>query len=257
MARRLITILFIAMVFSTTAAQEPTGREIMEKVDNRYTGEDQVVDMTMTLIRSRGHKRVRKVKLWRKDYGKNDKLLMRFLEPADVRGTGFLVWEHREGEDDQWIYLPALKKMRRITAREKSKRFMGTDFSYEDLGSHNLDDYNYTLLRSEEFDGQDCYVVESVPKPGKKKSYSKTVSWVRKDIFLIVRVDFYDKKGRLLKRLQASDIENIDGIWTARRLELENFQKKHKTILELDNIRYNTGLRDDVFSERNLVKGMF
>lgn len=250
----LILSLCTVIVFLTTAAEKPTGREIMEKVDNRDTGRDQKADMTMTLIKSGGRKRVRKVKLWRKDYGENEKSFMRFKSPADVRGTGFLVWEHKEGDDDRWLYLPAFKKVRRISSGEKGKSFMGTDFSYEDLGSHNLDDYTYTFLRSEEVDGQDCFVVEAVPKPGKDSSYSKTISWIRKDIFLAVKVEFYDENGKFLKRLHATDIEKIDGISTAKRMVMENLQEKHRTVLEFEKVRYNVGLKDYVFTERNLVR---
>lgn len=247
-------VLCMLVVFSILTAKEETGREIMEKVENRNTGDDQVAEMTMTLIKSSGRKRVRKVEVWQKDYGENDKSLMRFLEPADVRGTGFLIWEHKGKDDDQWLYLPAFKKVRRISSKEKEKSFMGTDFSYEDLGSHNLDDYNYTLLKSETFDDRDCYVVESVPKPGKKKSYKKTITWIRKDIFLAIRIDFYDKKGKFLKRLHTTNIEKIDGIWTVKVMEMENVQRKHRTILELENVRYNIGLKKHFFTERNLIK---
>jgi len=242
------------IVFSAVDAEEITGRDIMEKVNNRYTGDDQSAEMTMTLIKSSGRKRVRKVKVWQKDYGKNDKSLMRFLEPADVKGTGFLVWEHESKDDDQWLYLPALKKVRRISSKEKEKSFMGTDFSYEDLGSHDLDHYDYTLLGSETFNDQDCYVIESVPKPENKKSYSKTISWIRKDIFIATKIEFYDKKGEFLKRLHAFNIEKIDEIWTTRRMEMENVQKKHTTVLEFENVKYNIGLKDNIFTERNLIK---
>lgn len=249
-----LVVLCIFIIFATAAAKEITGRNIMEKVDNRYTGDDQIAEMTMTLIKSSGRKRVRKVKVWQKDYGKSDKSLMRFLEPADVRGTGFLVWEHEAKDDDQWLYLPAFKKVRRISTKEKEKSFMGTDFSYEDIGSHDLNDYNYTLLRSETFNDQDCYVIESVPKPEKKKSYSKIISWIRKDIFIAIRIDFYDKKGEFLKKLHAFNIGKIDGIWTTKRMEMENVQKKHITVLEFENIKYNIGLKNNIFTERNLTK---
>lgn len=249
-----LAVLCMVIVFPAVYAEEITGWDIMEKVDNRYTGDDQTAEMTMTLTKSSGRKRVRKVKVWQKDYGKNDKSLMRFLEPADIRGTGFLVWEHEEKDDDQWLYLPALKKVRRISTREKEKSFMGTDFSYEDLGSHDLDDYDYTLLKSETFNDQNCHVIESLPKPGKKKSYSKIISWIRKDIFIAIKIDFYDKKGEFLKRLHAINIEKIDGIWTTKRMEMENVQKKHITVLEFENIRYNIGLKNNIFTERNLTK---
>jgi outer membrane lipoprotein-sorting protein len=249
----LITLMFLSL-YSAALAEEISGREIMENVDKRYTGDDESVDVTMTLIKSNGRKRVRKVKLWRKSYGENDKSLMRFFEPADVRGSGFLVWEHKDKNDDQWLYLPALKKVRRISAQEKEQSFMGTDFSYEDLASFKVDDYKHTLLKSEEIDGDDCFVVQSVPEPGKKKSYRKTISWIRKDIFFTIRVDFYDKNDNLQKKLNVSAVEEIDGVWTAQRMEMTNIKKNHQTILELENIKYNTGLSNNIFTERNLVK---
>jgi len=251
----LITGTLLMMLLSRLlAGGDLSARQIMERVDNRYTGNDQVADMTMTLIKSGGRKRVRKVKVWRKKYGDDEKSLMRFLEPADVRGTGFLTWEHKGKNDEQWLYLPALMKVKRISSGEKGKSFMGTDFSYEDLGSYNIDDYKYTLLKSEIFDGKDCWVIESVPGPGKKKSYGKMVLWVRKDIFIVVRVDFYDKRGNFLKRLHSTDIEEIDGIQTVMKMEMENMQKKQKTVLKFENVRYNVGLDDEIFTERNLTK---
>jgi outer membrane lipoprotein-sorting protein len=242
----------IVLFLSVHARADMTGREVMEKVDDRYTGEDQVAEMTMTLIKSTGRKRVRKVKVWQKHYGEDTRSLMRFIEPADVKGTGFLVWEHEDREDDQWLYMPAQKKVRRISGGEKEDSFMGTDFSYEDIGSHSIDDYSYTLLHEEEYDGVPCYVVRSVPKEGVKKSYSRTVSWVRKDNLVAVKIDFFDTKGELLKQLLVTSLEEIDGIWTERVMEMDNVQKKHKTILSFDQIQYNTGLADDLFTERNL-----
>jgi negative regulator of sigma E activity len=231
---------------------EMTGRQVMEEVDNRNVGDDQIAEMTMTLIKSTGRKRERKVKVWQKAFGDGDRSLMRFLEPGDVAGTSFLVWEHENKDDDQWLYLPAQKKVRRISSDEKKDSFMGTDFSYEDLGSQHLDDYSYLLLPGEKIDGYDCYMIKSVPKQGIEKSYSKTVSWVRKDIFVTVKIDFFDKRGQLLKQLHVRALEKIDGIWTETVMEMENVQKKHKTILTFENIIYNSGLQNDIFTERNL-----
>jgi outer membrane lipoprotein-sorting protein len=242
----------MVMLFFVHAVAEMTGRQVMEAVDDRDTGNDQTAEMTMTLVKSTGRKRVRKVKVWQKVFNDGDRSLMRFLEPGDVAGTGFLVWEHEGDGDDQWLYLPAQKKVRRISSDEKEDSFMGTDFSYEDLGSHDLDDYSYVLMPDEQLDGFDCYVVKGVPKPGVKKSYSRTISWVRKDILVTVRIDFFDTGGQLLKRMRVRDLEEIDGIWTETVMEMENIQKKHKTILTFEQVQYNSGLRSDIFTERNL-----
>lgn len=245
-------VVIVLLLLSVHACAEMTGRQVMEEIDSRSKGEDQVAEMTMTLIKSTGRKRVRKVKVWQKEYRDGNRSLMRFLEPGDVAGTGFLVWEHEDKDDDQWLYLPAQKKLRRISGDEKEDSFMGTDFSYEDLGSHSLDDYSYTLLPEEHFDNHDCYVVKGVPKQGIEKSYSKTVSWVRKDIFVTVKINFFDNRGQLLKQLLVASLEEIDGIWTETVMEMENVQKKHKTILTFENIQYNSDLQNDIFTERNL-----
>ncbi len=246
------SIITVMLFLSVDAKANLTGREVMEQVDDRPQGDDQVAEMTMTLIKSTGRQRVRKVKVWQKHYGDDTRSLMRFIEPADVAGTGFLVWEHEKGEDDQWLYLPAQKKVRRISSDEKEQSFMGTDFSYEDLGSHHLNDYSYYLLSEEVYEGHPCYVVRGMPKQGVDKPYSKTVSWVRKENFVSVRIDFFDRSGQLLKQLRVLELDEIDGIWTEVRMEMENMQKKHRTILTFEGVQYNTGLSGSIFTERNL-----
>ncbi len=255
-----LIILCICILISSYAYGE-TADQIMLKSYNLDQGKDGVSDMEMRLISKSGKSRVREIRSWTIERGDEDKSLMKFLKPSSVKGTGFLVWEHKNKEDDQWLYLPAFKRVRRISSSEKDKSFMGTDFSYNDITQPHPDEFVSKLLGSEKVDGQDCYKIESIHKTysgdpaykGKKKyQYSKTTGWVRKDNYLMIKAVFFDKKGREFKQFKASDIEKIGGIWTPKKLEMENIKDKHKTVLTMKNIKYNIGLKNSFFSQRQL-----
>ena len=240
---------------------EIEARQVAVNIDERDDGDDQTSEMEMVLINKQGKQRVRKVLTYQKDYGEDDKMVMFFLEPADVKGTGFLTWNYDDEskDDDQWLYLPALKKVRRIASSNKADYFMGTDFTYNDMGDREIDDYTYAHIDTEVIDGIECYHLERLPKDDdviKESGYGRTEIWVRPDIWMMVKAVFYDKKMKLLKELMTSDFEEIDGIWTAKKMHMQNIQKEHQTIFTFGNISYNTGLDDDIFSQRRLIKGV-
>jgi outer membrane lipoprotein-sorting protein len=235
--------------------------QVAVNVDQRDDGNDEISDLEMTLTNNKGQERVRKVIAYRKDYGADSKTLMLFKEPADVKNTGFLSWTYdAEGkDDDQWLYLPAMKKVRRISAGDQKDYFMGTDFTYDDMGSRNVEDYTYKMIGTETIDGVECYHIEMTPKSDdivKKTGYGKGELWARPDIWMGLKMKFYDKKLNFLKELTLSDIEQIDGIWTAKTMTMVNDQEKHKTVFKFSNIKYNTNLDDETFSERRLTKGV-
>jgi outer membrane lipoprotein-sorting protein len=136
---------------------------------------------------------------------------------------------------------------------------MGTDFTYSDMGDREVDDYTYTHLGTEEIDGIECYHLERLPKNDDvidETSYSRTEIWVRPDIWMMIKAVFFDKKGKLLKELTVSDIEEVNGIWVANTMYMNNIQKKHETYLKFGNNQFNTGLDDDLFSQRRLQRGI-
>jgi len=179
--------------------------------------------------------------------------MIRFLAPADVKGTGFLVWENDDRDDDQFLYLPALKQdPRRIASSEKSSRFMGTEFTYEDMENRKVEKDTHTYLRDEQLNGYTCHVVESIPKEGEESQYGKFISWVRPDIWIPIRIEFYDENMELLKILTVSEIKEIDGIWTTTESLMDNVQEGRKTILRINEIQYNLDIPDDYFTERYL-----
>ncbi len=249
-------ILLAGGLANRMTAQQLTGREIIEKVYNLPTGEDQTSDLTMTLINKSGSERVRKIKQFTRDFGNVEKSIMFFTAPADVKNTSFMNWSYDSDKpDDQWIYLPALKKVKRISSDSKSDYFMGSDFTYDDLGDRKVDDDTHKLLREETIDGVDYYVVESIPKD-EDYMYSKTVTWIRKDNFIGLKKEFYDEDGELLKILKIKKFEEISGFLVITHSEMENVQKNHRTKMELDNIKINTGISASKFTERMMMRGI-
>lgn len=239
-----------------------TPREIMERVDAQPEPEDVVSTSTMTLVKLVGPKekqRVREVKRYQKFYTRGEfssKSLIHFLKPADVKGTGFLMWEYSEAgkDDDQWLYLPALQKVKRIVARQKSEQFMGTDFTYEDLAGRDIDEDTYTSLGEEPVFDEECYRIQATPNE-KNSQYSKRIVWVSKTQWLIRKVEFYDTKERLLKILWIPDVQKDGDYWTLNQLIMENVQKSHKTVLDVSGVGYDSRLGDDFFTERFLRRG--
>ena len=233
-----------------------TGTAIMEKIDNRPDGNDRQTVMEMTLVNRRGRKRVRAMVVYSKDYGKDTKSIFYFRKPADVKGVGFLTWgyDNPARDDDRWLYLPALKRSKRISGSSKNDYFMGSDLTYDDMGNRSVSEDVHTLLREETVDGHACWVVQSVPKD-KSYMYSKVVSTIRKDALITIKADFYDRHGALLKTMVKSDIRKHQGFWTAFLTKVENVQERHQTILKIEKMKYNRGLKNSLFRATTLERG--
>ncbi len=236
---------------------ELTGLQIIENVYNRDTGKDSKGNLTMSLINSQGNERVRTIKQFIKDFGKVEKKIMFFMSPADVRNTSFVNWSYTEEgkDDDQWIYLPALKKIKRISSSSKSDYFMGSDFTYDDLGDRQPESDTHKLIREEKFNGEQCYVVESLPKD-EEYVYSRTVTWIIKDKWIGLKKEFYDEDEDLLKILSVKKFEKINGLWIILHSEMVNVQKKHTTKMELSDVKINTSIPDRQFTERMMKRGL-
>ncbi|MGC9513928.1 MAG: outer membrane lipoprotein-sorting protein [Fidelibacterota bacterium] len=251
----LILGLLLTILMIQPLSAEITGKQIMEDVYNNPTGDDMQGELTMTLTNKQGETRVRTLKQYIKYGNEMDKKIMFFQSPADVRGTSFMNWSYADGrDDDQWIYLPALKRTKRISSDGKSDYFMGSDFTYDDLGDRHPNEDTHTLLREETLDGKACWVVESIPKE-EDYMYSKTVTWVMKDNYLGLRREFYDEDGDLLKILTIKKFDNIDGFWTILETDMKNVQKDHKTNMAFNNVQINQGIPDSRFTERSMTLG--
>jgi len=247
----------IVLLGTMSAFADPSGAEIMQAVYDRPQGKDTSGTLVMTLMDSRGGTRVREIKQILGRFGSVDKKLMVFQSPADVRGTAFMNWSYKEGgkSDDQWIYLPALKRVKRISSEGKGDYFMGSDFTYDDLGDRHPSEDRHQLVRSETVNGEDCWVVESVPRDS-KYMYSKTITWVSKQKMVGLQREYYDQKGKHLKDLTIDRVDQIAGFWIITKTEMKNVEKNTKTVMEFSNVTVDTGLREDLFTERTLTRGL-
>ncbi|MDR2313684.1 MAG: outer membrane lipoprotein-sorting protein [Spirochaetaceae bacterium] len=247
-------VLLLAGMAGLTA-QGAGGYDIMKRADERYAGDTAQYKLTMTLVSGRGAPRIRELAYYFKDYGDTERILMFFNSPRDVAGTGYLSFSYDDNRDDDiWLYLPAMKRVRRITGSGKNDSFMGTDFTYEDMGRRSLDKDEFSLRGEETVDGSLCWVVEARAKDA-REPYGRRVLRVRKDSYVIAGVDYYDRQGRLLKTLRVSGIRQIDGIWTAQKMEMTNVQDKHSTVIEISDIRFNLPLDDSLFAVTGLERG--
>ena len=255
----LVGAMVLAITFSA-GSEELTGREIMDKSEAQNKGDDEYNEMSMRLINKRGQERKRKVEYYIKtDENDNDKLFMRFIEPADVKGVALLTIEHTERDDDQWLYLPALRKVRRISSSDQGDNFMGTDYTYEDIRAEKLDHHEYKLQGSEIIDGHDCHIIVASPSTDKQKSessYSRREIWMRKDVLLMLQINYYDKKGDLLKMEVRKDIvEAAPNLYRPNFMEMRNLKTGHTTQITFDKRRINKGISDRIFTERELQRG--
>ena len=249
---------FVAALTLPAAAWALTAIEIMDKnfVVGKYA--DSTSDTTMTLTNKSGQQRVRKTFGTSKldTNGIDNKRMTRFLEPTDVKGTVSLLVEHSDKDDDIWIYLPSVKKVRRLISSNKKDSFVGTDFSYGDVIGHKVKEWNHTIVKEEDVDGKPCYVIESTPKDATVKTntgYSKRIGWIQKDNFVTVKAVAYDEAGELLKEakyLHWKEVDTVKHKWQAGILEAKNLQTGHSTVITIDQFKVNNGVKDDFFTTR-------
>jgi len=244
----------ILLLAGSLFAQE--GREVMEKVENRQTPRSSRALVTMVLQEKGESPRERQVEmLMLEGSGGLSRSLIIFRSPQSVANTRFLNAQNEGSDDDKWIYLPALKKVRRIASSEGNSSFMGTDFTYDDMSTRELDDYTYTLLKEETIKGYDCWVVESLPKEGTDSQYSKTISWIGKESLNPVKVEMYDQEGALLKVAETGKLEEIQGHWTIMVNTMTNVQTDHSTTIRMEKIQYDRPLNPKLFTPRFLETG--
>ena len=258
----LIISLASAPANGTNPAPELSARDMMEKNFFVSRIKSWKSEATMVLINDKGQTRERKNTTFSvlQPNGIDSKLLVRFTKPADIQGTAFLQVEHIDGDDDQWIYLPALGKSRRLVANNKKDSFVGSDFSYGDLSQPKVDLFEHRLLGTQTVDGHDCYMVESVPKSDSMKSdlgYSRKTTWLRQDNFLETKVEYYDLSNRLLKTQLIGNhklLEPATQRWVALHREMTNQQTGHRTVLNFDNVESGIPIADDLFTTRYLER---
>ena len=264
-AKKVLFLLGIGatLLTSNVLADDTNARAIMEKVDAREDGKTLQENMLMILIDKNGKKRTRDIKSYSKDFGEDEYRMMFFRSPADVKNTAFLTYDYDDAkrDDDQWLYLPALKKVKRIPSSDKSSSFMGSDFSYFDMTDRDLEDYDFKLLKETKVRGHAAWMIESTPRSKKiikESGYTKTIAIVRKDNYMVVRAINFLRNGKK-KYLDLQKIHQEQGVWLVDSMTMTTKKGKrteHKTILKFSNIELNKPLADSIFTTRRLSKGL-
>jgi hypothetical protein len=235
------------------AEQQPSPEYIAQKIYERDTGRDSHATVLMKLVEKDGQPRVREMEIWRKDFSGLKKTLIRFNSPAEIKGTGFLTWENRDMDDDQYLFLPELRRSRRIVSSQKDQRFVNSDLTYEDMQRRKVEKDIHRLLGTKILGSVNCWILESTPKPSAESQYEKFVAFVIRDNYIPLQIDYY-KHGRVIKRYTVLNLQKVDGIWTDMVAEMADLRSQHKTMLEVQKISYNVNLDSNIFTIRNLER---
>ncbi len=249
-------LLLLSTVSISAQTPEEKGLAIAKEADLRDAGfGDYTADMLMVLRNRHGQESKRKIRLEVLEVSDDgDKSLIVFDNPRDVKGTAFLNFTHKADDDDQWLYLPALKRVKRISSSNKSGSFMGSEFAYEDFSSQEIEKYTYKWIRGEIIDDLDCYVVEFVPVDN-KSGYSRQLVWIDKAEYRTLKVEFYDRKSSLLKILVINGYQQYLGrYWRAERLNMVNHQNGKSTELIWSDYQFQNGLNESNFSQASLKR---
>ncbi len=265
LAALLILGLFAGSSFagSSFAGDNPEARRIMEMVLDRDDGDNCIEKMEMILIDKRGRERVRKIKMFTKDYGRDTYSIRFFLEPAEVRNTALLAYDYRDEakDDDQWLYLPALKQVKRIASKDKSGSFMGSDFNYSDMTKRNLKDFDFTLLKEAEVNGVKCWAIQAIPRSKEvvdETGYTKSLFLIRQDNYVSIRGIHWLQTSSKKRFFEVTKLEQIDGIWVRMEMRMKTRRgnrTEHETIIRRSDVRFNQKLKDSFFAAHQLSKG--
>ena len=244
-----VAALLVCLVAPVSAQSD--ARKIVEEAQRRAESKSQRYEGLLQVLDNKGKVADKRWLFMRLGSHGQSKAILRFVAPAEVKGVALLIVNHPDRSSDQWMWTPALQRERRIALQDRSTRFFGTDFSFEDLEERDVNQYNYRLLGEESIDGVPCWHVESTPAEKKISQYTKADVWIRKDNYAFAQVESYIKT-EVVRRLKYSDVVQVQGIWTARRLEMIDLRRKSRTILTLDKLEYNVPLKDGDFTLQSL-----
>jgi outer membrane lipoprotein-sorting protein len=228
------------------AAKPADGRAVMDEVDKRRHTKSEYSEGLIT-VDEKGKSKSKAWRSWRLGWGPDAKGLIQFLEPAEVKGVGLLTLSHAGKPADQWFYAPAIDRDRRVAKQEKSTRFLGTHFTYEDMEERDVDAYTYTLEGDEPANGAPCFKVTATPKPGEESQYSKLVFWVLHDRFVTIRVEAY-VDGEKRRIFEGSDVRNVSGIPIVHSWTLSDTKREGTTHLQLAGVKINPSVDPAFFT---------
>lgn len=248
-------IVIMSVLLFASQAMAISGEEVAERMDAVDVSRCGEMDVVM-VIRRGEQKMVRVMSVRKKKFDDSEKQVIRFSEPADVRGTSYLTWSYKDidKEDDMWIYMPSESLVRRISGGGKKGPFMRSDYANEDISRREVADDSHILMNEVKLFGVDCFVVEMRPVYPEKTNYSRRMVWIRKDIWLPSKIVYYDKKDKPFKTLVYGGFKKIQGIWTTTRQKMTTPARGTETIMEYRNVEYNTGLDDAIFLQTDLKR---
>jgi outer membrane lipoprotein-sorting protein len=245
MNRLLAAACLIAVGIVGARAQDV--RQIVDEAQRRSSAASQRYEGLLQVFEAKGRVSDKRWTLERLGSHGDSRAILKFTAPAEVKGVALLIVNHPDRASDQWMWTPAIERDRRIALQDRSTRFFGTDFSFEDLEERDVNQYDYQLVGEETVDGASCWKVQSVPKERKSSQYTRSVVWIRKDNYAFARIESYVKDAAV-RRLDYSDIQNVQGIWTARRLEMTDLRRGSRTRLTLDKLQYNVPMNEEDFT---------
>ncbi len=250
----LLALITLVWMPGGATAAEPDARTIVANSLQAfyYAGKDMRARVSMRLINAQGQERRREMTMLRKDSGEGgeQRYYIYFHAPSDVKGTTFMVWKYLQKEDDRWIFIPSIKLVRRIAADDKRSSFVGSDFTHEDVSGRSVNDEVHTLLRTEEMAGRVAYVVESRPRA--QTDYVRRLSWIDQQHWLPLKEEYFDARDEKARVFTADQVEQVDGHWTVKSRTMKNLQTGHRTQTRFDDIQYDVGLNQNLFTERYL-----
>ncbi len=241
-------------LLAAAVAGADDGRRIVEESQRRARTSSQRYEGTLEVFDARGRITAKRWRYERLGSAGDSKAVLRFTQPPEVKDVALLVVNHPDRASDQWMWTPAIQRERRIALQDRSTRFFGTDFSFEDLEERDVDQYDFQLLGEDRIDGALCWKIESRPRKSRSSQYTHTVGWVRKDNYVYLQVEAF-RGGELIRRLRWSDLERIQGIWTARTMEVHDARRKSRTVMRLEKLEYNTPLKPEDFTLQTLRRG--
>src|SRR6202451_3320747 len=235
------------VVLAASLAWSQDARQIVAESENRSRSKSQQYEGTLEVIGASNKISIKRWEYRRIGSFGASKAILRFTAPAEVKGVALLIVNHQDRASDQWMWTPALERDRRIALQDRSTRFFGTDFSFEDLEERDVDQFDYKLAGDDAIDGAACWKIESKPKQSKSSQYTSSMVWVRKDNYVAAQIENYTK-DKLIRRIHYSDIQNVSGIWTPRTVEVYDANRKSRTILKLEKLEYNIPMKDEDFT---------
>ena len=242
-----LALALVVQAFRPAVAAADNARQIVDEAQKRTDVTSQRYEGMLQVFDAKGKISDKGWTMERLGAHGQSKAVLRFTVPAEVKGVAMLIVNHPDRASDQWMWTPAIERDRRIALQDRSTRFFGTDFSFEDLEERDVNQYDYVMIGDDAVDGAACWKIQWTPRESKSSQYTKSIVWVRKDNYAFARFENY-VKDQVVRRLNYSNIQNVQGIWTAKQLEMTDVRRGSRTVLTLGKLEYNVSLKDEDFT---------